>query len=179
MSPLEVPQWGPFGESCLFPEPSFTCFSDSPIKSSPGTTSPFARSPWSRNVPSMFPKRGPNGKRRPFLELYLTVYPSGSPLKEPSLQTPLTGLLQREREREQETPFPEPSICLSKSLVNDPPPGFPPGPLWREMLVSRAFHYISFRVPSKELPLPGSSDRVPIERELLFQSPPSISQSLK
>jgi len=53
--------------------------------------------------------------------------------------------------------FPEPSfIYLSKSLVYEPLPGSPAGPLWKEMPVSRAFISITFRVPSKEVSPPGS-----------------------
>ena len=40
-------------------------------------------------------KRGPYGNRRPFPEPYL-AYPSGSPVKEPSLHVPLIELPQRE-----------------------------------------------------------------------------------
>jgi hypothetical protein len=32
-------------------------------------------------------------------------------------------------------------------------PGFPTGPLWKEMPVSRAFFYINFRVPRNGTPL--------------------------
>ena len=38
----------------------------------------------------------------------------------------------------------------------------------REMHVSRAFLYISFRVPSKGAPPPGSPNRAPIERDAPF-----------
>jgi hypothetical protein len=41
--------------------------------------------------PPMFPKRCPYGNSRPFPEPYL-AYPSGSPVKEPSLQVPLIEL---------------------------------------------------------------------------------------
>jgi hypothetical protein len=34
-----------------------------------------------------------------------------------------------------------------------PLPGFPAGPLWREIPITRAFLYIIFRVPSKGAPL--------------------------
>ena len=45
------------------------------------------------------------------------------------------------------------------------PLGFAGGPLWRKMLVSRAFHYISFRATSRgALPL-GYPHIAPIERE--------------
>jgi hypothetical protein len=46
--------------------------------------------------PPMFPKMGLYGNRRPFPEPYMT-YPSGSPVKEPSLQVPLIELPQTER----------------------------------------------------------------------------------
>jgi len=52
----------------------------------------------------MFPKRGPYGNRCPFPELYL-AYPSGSPVKEPSLQVPLIELPQRELLYFQSPPF--------------------------------------------------------------------------
>ena len=51
-----------------------------------------------------------------------------------------------------------------------PPPGSLVGPLWREMLISRAFLYISFKAHSKGA-LPGSPHRAPIEREALFPEP--------
>jgi len=58
------------------------------------------------------------GKRCQFPEPYVT-YPSGSPVKKPSLQVSHT---------ERDIQFPEPSfICLSKSLVNEPPYRFPNG----------------------------------------------------
>jgi len=40
-------------------------------------------------------------------------------------------------------------------------PGSPVGPLWREMLVSRAFFYIILRVPSKGAVPPGSLIELP------------------
>jgi len=44
----------------------------------------------------MFPKEwGPYGNRHPFPEPYL-AYPSGSPVKEPSLQVPIIELPQRD-----------------------------------------------------------------------------------
>jgi hypothetical protein len=47
-----------------------------------------------------------------------------------------------------DTQFPEPRfICVSESPINKPPPRSPLGPLWREMLVSRVFFYISPGVP--------------------------------
>jgi len=69
------------------------------------------------NIPPCSPKRGPHGNGRPFPEPYLT-YPLGSPVKEPSLQVPLTELAQgeRERERERDAPFPEPFFMCLKVL---------------------------------------------------------------
>ena len=42
-----------------------------------------------------------------------------------------------------------------------PLPGSPSEPTWTEMLLSRAFLYISSRVPSKELPLQVSLTELP------------------
>jgi hypothetical protein len=58
------------------------------------------------------------------------------------------------------------------------PLGSTAGPLWREMLMSRAFLYISFRVTSKGAFPPGSFHRAPIERERdLFPEPSFIHAS--
>jgi hypothetical protein len=40
--------------------------------------------------------------------------------------------------------------CLSNSPVNQPPPGYLTGPLWRQLPLSRAFIYISHMFPSKQ-----------------------------
>jgi len=37
------------------------------------------------------------------------------------------------------------SPSLSKVPVNEPPPGSPTGPLWRELPITRSFFYISFK----------------------------------
>jgi hypothetical protein len=80
------------------------------------------------------------------------MYLSKSPAKEHPLQVLLS-----DSHRERDTPFPEPSFtCLSKSPAKKPLLQVPVGSLWREMLVTRAFFYISFRVPSKGDPTPGS-----------------------
>jgi hypothetical protein len=90
--------------------------------------------------------------------------PSFMYLSESSAKVPLVDLPQRERG----APFPEPSFtCLSKS----PFQVHPTGPLWREMPITRAFFYISFRVPSKGALPPGSSLRAPIERDAVFPEP--------
>jgi hypothetical protein len=54
-------------------------------------TCPFSQKPQKKKRPSMFPKTGPYRNRRPFPEPYL-AYPSGSPVKEPSLQVPFIEL---------------------------------------------------------------------------------------
>jgi hypothetical protein len=85
------------------------------------------------------PERGPYGNRRPFPEPYL-AYSSGSPVKEPYLQVPLTELPQTERD----APFSEPSfMSLKKSRKMNPLQVLQRGPLWRELPVSRAFFYMS------------------------------------
>jgi len=55
-----------------------------------------------------------------------------------------------------------------------PLPCSPLGPLWREMPVSRAFFYITFRFPSKEALPPGSPHRAPTERDASFLDPSFI-----
>jgi len=58
------------------------------------------------------------------------------------------------------------------------PPGSLVSPLWREMPVSRAFLYISFRVPHEGAPLQVLLAELPQRETLHFQSPPSsVSQS--
>ena len=56
-----------------------------------------------------------------------------------------------------------------------PPPCSPkPGPLWKQMSISRDLPSISFGVPSKGPLPPGSPYRAPSEREALFLEPSSI-----
>jgi hypothetical protein len=81
----------------------------------------------------MFPKMGPLWKQMPIFRALLSIsfrvpskgaVPLGSPHRAPS---------------ERDALFPEPSfIHISKSLVNEPPPSSPAGPLWKEMPISRA-----------------------------------------
>ena len=168
-----------------FPEPSFICHSTLPVSEPPPdspTGAPMERVaclqslllyvlqiphkiPLLKNYfflskalgkehPSMFPKEwGPYGNRHPFPEPYL-AYPSGSPVKEPSLQVPIIELPQRD---------------------TSPLPGSPMGPLWREMPISRAFLYISSRVPESSPPsmFPSQTsliERCPISRSHLHPS---------
>jgi hypothetical protein len=56
---------------------------------------------------------------------------------------------------------------LKESLLQVPPAG----PLRRETPITRAFFYVSFRVPSKGAPPPGSHLRAPIQRDAPFPEP--------
>jgi hypothetical protein len=114
----------------------------------------------------MFPKTGPLWKKtlvsRALLNISFRVlnkgaFPPGSHHRAPI---------------DIETPFPEPSIRLSK--CKGAPLQVPQrGPLWREMPISGAFLYISYRVPSKAAPPPrsGSPNGAPIERYGPFPEP--------
>jgi len=82
------------------------------------------------------------------------------------------------RERERDALFTEPRFHLSTSLVNVPTLGFPTGPLWRDMPVSRAFLYISFRVPTKGAPTPRFCNIAPIERDAPFPKPSNCLSEL-
>jgi hypothetical protein len=106
-----------------------------PIKSSPvRKISPLFLSPWERTFPTRVPSKG--------------AFPSGSLHRSPI---------------ERETLFPEPSICLSKSLVNEPPYRFPngasmercsfPEPSFTHPLIKTKSH-LSLKVPSKGAPTP-------------------------
>jgi len=92
------------------------------------------------------------------------AYPSGSPVEKPSLQLPLI-----EHPQKGMLCFQRPTSFIFQSpWYMSPLPGSPAGPLWREMPVSRAFLYITFRVPSKGAPLPGFPHRAPTERNAPF-----------
>jgi len=147
----------------------FWCLSDSPknvflIEKS----HPSLLSSWERIIPSMFPKTGPLWKNTPVSRALFNI----------SFRIPSEGALppgsHHKAPTDRDAPFPGPSfICPSKSLVNEAPRGSRKGPLWREMPVSRAFLYTSFRVPSKAAPHPGSPIRASMEINAPFQSPPS------
>ena len=62
-------------------------------------------------------------------------------------------------------------IHLSHMLQVPNKYGPPRGPIWWEIPISRAFLYISLRVPSKGALPPGSPHRAPIEETLHFHSP--------
>jgi hypothetical protein len=105
-TPSRFPKRDPYGESCLFPEPSFMRLLDSPVKVLLTEKShPSLKVPGKGASPSCSPKRDPYGNRRPFPEPYLT-YLSGSPAEETSLQVPLTQLPQREMLHFQSSPHP-------------------------------------------------------------------------
>jgi len=82
-------------------------------------------------------------------------------------------------------PHPQsPPYHLSKSLADEPSPRFPvprTEPLWKEMPVSRAFFYISYRDPSRGALPPGSLNRASTERDPPHLEPlstiPQIPQS--
>ena len=79
-----------------------------------------------RSVRPCSPKRGPYGNRLPFPEPYL-AYPSGSPVKEPSLQVPLIELPQTEILRFQSSPsFIFQSPRYTSSLPGSPDPSESP-----------------------------------------------------
>ena len=122
----------------------------------------------------MFPQKlGPYGNRRPFPEPYL-AYPSGSPVKDPSFQVPLTVFPRREMPHSQSPPsFIFQSLRYKSSLT-----GSPAGHLWREMPVSRAFLYSSSRVPGKGAPpSSGSPHRAPSKRDAVLLEP--LSSTLR
>ena len=98
-SPSRFPNGGLYGESCPFPETSFTFLSNSSTKVLLIKKSyPFLEGPRKGASPQCSPERGPYGNRPPFPDSYL-AYPSGSSVKEPSHQVSLIELSQRERER--------------------------------------------------------------------------------
>jgi len=64
---------------------------------------------------------------------------------------------------------------LSKALGKERPCTFPKtGPLWKQLLISRALLSISFSVPSKGALPPGSPHRAPTERDAPFPEPSYI-----
>jgi hypothetical protein len=121
----------------------------------------------------VFQKTGPLWKQTPISRVL--AYPLGSPVEKPSLQLPFIELPKREMLR-----FQRPASFIFQSpWYMSPLPGSPAESLWREMPVSRAFLYITLRVPSKEPPPLQVSLTELQQREMLhFQrSPSSVSQS--
>jgi hypothetical protein len=78
-----------------------------------------------------------------------------------------------------DVPFPEPSfIHFQSPQYMSPPPGSPAGLIWREMPISRAFLYITFRVPSKGPPLQVPLTELPQrEKDAPFLEPSFIHLS--
>jgi hypothetical protein len=94
----------------------------SPNKSSPDRKiSPFSRSTWEMSTPSMFPRTGPLWEMTPVSRALLNI----------SFSVPSKGALPPDSPHktpvERDALFPEPSVCLSQSLVKDPPSRFPIG----------------------------------------------------
>ena len=125
--------------------------------------------PGKGSSPPCSPKRGPYGKRRRFPEHYLT-YPSGSLVKEPSLQVPLTRLPQTETLRFQAPPLSAPQSPWSMShlevLERDP---------YEERCL---FPEPSFTHPSgfplkQPPPTQARLTELPWKEMLRFQRPPS------
>ena len=95
---------------------------------------------------SPFGRTAPKPLDRPFVPH--TLMPShGSPVPLQKFQIALKLRLQTSSGPKKKEPK---CYCLSKSPVNEPLPGSPTGPLWRELPVSRAFFYISFGFPNKQ-----------------------------
>ena len=130
-------------------------------KSSPDEKiSSLSRNPWERNIPFMFPKTGLLWKKMPVSRALCNI-----PFRVPSKEALPPGFPHRERHSISRAllhlslKVPGESALHSRFSTGSP----------KEMPASRAFIYLSFRVPLTELPW----------REMLhFHSPPSsLSQS--
>jgi hypothetical protein len=109
---------------------------------------------------------GPQLRQTPVSRALLTI----------SFRIPSKGALHTDSphkaHRERDAVFPEPSIYLSKSPWNEPPPRSPVGPLWREMPISIAFFCTYPDVKKSHLskssvkdPPPCSPSGAPVERD--------------
>jgi len=106
---------GPYGDSCPFPQPFFTCLSNSSRKVLLIKTS-HPSLEGSREGASLFPKTGPLWKETPIsralISISFGVSSKGALPPGPLYRAPT----------ERDAPLPKPSfIHLSKSLVNEPP----------------------------------------------------------
>jgi len=104
-----------------------------------------------KQTPSMFPKTGPLWKHtsisRALLSIFFRVHP-GSP---------------------HSAPFPVPSfIHHAKSLVNELPSRFPSGAPMKRDTHLQSLPVITFRVPCKGTPPPGTPHRAPTGRDTPF-----------
>ena len=109
-----------------------------PNKSSPDRKiSPFSLIPWERSTPPCSPKWVPYGKRHPFSKTLFNIS-----FRVPSKRA-LPPVYPHTAPTERDAPFPEPSICLSKSLVNEPSSRSPKGPIWRSPFPEPPFTYPS------------------------------------
>jgi hypothetical protein len=111
---------------------------------------PSLKGPSKGASPPCSTKWGPYGNRHPFPEPY-SAYPSGTPVKEPSLQVPLTELSQREMLRFLNPP----SFVFQCPWYMSPLPGSPVGPLLKGKSPQPSFTYSSGS-PVKEPTHPGS-----------------------
>jgi hypothetical protein len=105
-------------------------------------------------------------KQMPISRALLNV-PSGVPVKEPSLQVPFMEPLERD------SPFLEPSLHLSKSLVYEPLPRFLSGaPMERDAHLKAFSIYPSgppARKPCLQVPLTELPEREMLHLQGLFQ----------
>jgi len=99
-------------------------------------------------------------RRYPYPETFSTYLP-GSPVKELPPRPPPQSLVKGRDASSTEPPLPSLKVPGRWALLQFPQTG----PLWKEMPISRAFFYISYRVPSKGARPPGSLNRAPTERD--------------
>ena len=128
---------GPYRKRWPYPVTFLTYLPRSPVKELPTSedpsTEPLQREklhPQSHFNPSLkvpgrrvllqFPQTGPLWKEIPDSGVF-SIYPSGSPEREPSFQVPFTELPKRERHSNSRAPFNH----ISKSSVYKPTPGYP------------------------------------------------------
>jgi hypothetical protein len=97
---------------------------------------------------------------------YINIkYLSGSLVQEPSLQVLLLSSHAEGR------PVSRAFFYLSKSPVKDTLSSLLLGPLWREMLISRAFFHSSLRVSGKGAPPSRFPPKASVERDTPFPQP--------
>ena len=101
-----------------------------------------------------------------------SVYPSGSPAREPSLQTPFTELPQRETLHLQ-SPF-QPYLKVPGRWSHSRLPNWAP---MKRDAHPQSLPFITFSAPRKGAPPPGSPNRTPIERCPISRAPFQLSQS--